>query len=157
MNYISFIPILVTLLTASTAIFGFLWQRQTEKIKIIENQVSQNKYKAYSELVSIFYDILKDVKHNKTTNNNELVSKMINSKKDLFIYGSDAVFQKLNNWLIYSSLHPNDPKHLNYFLDLMLEIRKDMGQKGTKLTSKDILISLIQNEQEYEKFSQLLR
>ena len=93
MNYISFIPILVTLLTASTAIFGFLWQRQTEKIKIIENQVSQNKYKAYSELVSIFYDILKDVKHNKTTNNNELVSKMINSKR-IYLYMGQMLYFK---------------------------------------------------------------
>ncbi len=151
MNYLPFIQILVPILTFLTAIFGFLWHRQTEKIKIIENQISQNKYKAYGELVSIFYDILKDVKQNKTTNNNELVSKIINSKKDLFIYGSDTVFKKFNTWLIYSSAHPNDPKQLKYFLELMLEIRKDIGQKNTILTNKDILISLTQNEQDYEK------
>jgi uncharacterized BrkB/YihY/UPF0761 family membrane protein len=65
MNYLPFIQILVPILTFLIAIFGFLWHRQTEKIKIIENQISQNKYKAYGELVSIFYDILKDVKQNR--------------------------------------------------------------------------------------------
>ena len=157
MNYQLFIPVIVTALTASTAILGFLWQRQTERIKIIENQLSQNKYKAYGELVTIFYDILKDVKNKKDTNNKDLMVKLINSKKDLFIYGSDTVFKKLNIWLTYSSTHEGDPKHMNYFLDLMLEIRKDMGHKETKLTHRDIMISLIQNEKEYDTFKELLK
>lgn len=34
---------------------------------------------------------------------------------------------------------------------MLVEIRKDMGNKKTKLTPKDIMISLMQNEKEYEQ------
>lgn len=150
-SLVPILPVIVGILAASTALFGFLWQRQTERLKIIEQQLSQNKYKAYSELVAIFYDLLKDIKSNKESDNNDLMNRLINSKKDLFIYGSDTVFKKYVAWLTYISTNPNDNRHLKLFLQMLVEIRKDMGNKKTKLTPKDIMISLMQNEKEYEQ------
>lgn len=147
---IPFLPFFVAILTASTLVFGYLWQRQTERIKIIEQQLSQNKYKAYSELVSIFYDMIKDLKIGKEFNNEELSLRLINSKKDILIYGSDKVFQKMNKWLSHIGENQKDPKHLKYLLELMIDIRKDMGHRDTKLTNKDILISWVQDEKVYE-------
>lgn len=152
MNFQSLLPILpiiVVILTTSTALLGFLLQRQTERLKIVEQQLSQSKYKAYGELVSIFYDMLKDVKSNKKTDENDLMARLINSKKDLFIYGSDKVFKKFVDWLTYTNANPGDNRHFKMFLQMLIEIRKDMGNKNTKITPKDIMISLMQDEKEY--------
>ena len=128
-------------------------QRKTERIKIIENQLSEKKYKAYSELVAIFYNIFKDTKNNKPTNNENLTSQLIDVKKDLFIYGSYEVFRKFTNWLSFSTENQNNLNHMNYFLDLMLEIRKDMGKKKTLLTKHEIMLNLIQDKKVLDEFS----
>ena len=146
-----FLPVILAVLTTSTALFGFLWQRQTERLKIVEQQISLSKYQAYGSLVAIFYDMLKDIKAKKETNNTDLMNRLMNSKKDLFIYGSDKVFKKFVVWLTYTSTNPNDNGHLKLFLQMLIEIRKDMGNKNTKLTPRDIMLSLMQNEKEYEQ------
>ena len=148
------ISILVSLLTISSAIFIVVLQRKTERIKIIENQLSEKKYKAYSELVGIFYNIFKDVKNNTPADNGNLISQLIDVKKDLFIYGSDDVFRKFTTWLSFSTENQNDLNHMNYFLDLMLEIRKDMGKKNTSLTKNEIMLNLIQDKKVLDEFSE---
>lgn len=147
------ISILISLLTISSGIFIVVLQRKTERIKIIENQLSEKKYKAYSELVAIFYNIFKDTKNNKPTNNENLTSQLIDVKKDLFIYGSYEVFRKFTNWLSFSTENQNNLNHMNYFLDLMLEIRKDMGKKKTLLTKHEIMLNLIQDKKVLDEFS----
>ena len=120
------ITILISLLTISSTLFVVILQRKTEKIKIIESQLSQNKYKAYYEVVNIFYEIFKNVKNDKRLNEKDLQSKLIDAKKNLFIYGSDKVFEKFTIWLTESTSNNDQLENMKYFLDLMLEIRKDM-------------------------------
>lgn len=148
-------PSLVGVLTAAIAIIGYFLHRQTERIKIVENQVSENKYKAYNQIVGYFYDILKDVKFNKKPKLNS-AEKLIDFKKDLLIYGSDKVFQKYISWLTYTTTYPGDNRHFKYFLELLIEIRKDMGNKKTKITKKDIMISLSQDVTVYEELKQYI-
>lgn len=148
-------PSLVGVLTAAIAIIGYFLHRQTERIKIVENQVSENKYKAYNQIVGYFYDILKDVKFNKKLKVNS-AEKLIDFKKDLLIYGSDKVFQKYISWLTYTTTYPGDNRHFKYFLELLIEIRKDMGNKKTKITKKDIMISLSQDVTVYEELKQYI-
>lgn len=74
-------------------ILSLIIQRKTEKIKITESQLSEKKYIAYANLVSMFYNILKDVKNKNETNGKATMERMIEAKKDLFIYGSDEVFK----------------------------------------------------------------
>lgn len=92
------ISVLISVLTISSTLFVVISQRKTEKLKIIENQLSQSKYKAYVDLVQVFYDTLKDVKQNKESDSNSLGSKIYDAKKDIFMFGSDEVFQKFNSW-----------------------------------------------------------
>ena len=149
---INITEIIIALLTMICAILGWMVQRKTEKIKIIEQQLSEKKYKAYAELVSIFFGLLENIKKGTKFNSTEMMSQMLGSKKDIFIYGSDQVFLKLNTWLCSTNNEAENSKQMKYFLDLMLEIRKDMSGNRTKITRKDILINLIQNEQEVEKY-----
>jgi hypothetical protein len=153
---ISLNAILISLLAIASGVLGVLLKRQTEKLKIVEQQLSQSKYKAYSELVNIFYDVLKNTKQEKETDKIELMTRMIDSKKDLFIYGSDDIFRKFTQWLTYTTMNPDDTKHFKIFLDVLLLIRKDMGNKKTKLTYNDLLLSLTQNENDLIRFKEIL-
>jgi Tfp pilus assembly major pilin PilA len=156
MNYQITVNAILGVLTVSTTISVVLLQRRTERLKIIEGQLSQSKYKAYGELVAIFYDLLKETKTQKKMNNEDVMTRMINAKKDLFIYGSDIVFKKFVAWLTYTSTNPGDSKHFKLFLSLLIEMRKDMGNPKTKLTPKDIMISLLQSEKEFQSVKDLI-
>lgn len=158
MNYeLSLNSILLAVFAICSATLGILLQRKTERIKIIENQLSQKKYDAYADLVAIFYDLIKDTKGNTKKNENDLATRIIDAKKNLFFYGSDEVFKKFSAWLVYSNKSQGDIRHIHYFLEMMILIRKDMGNKRTKLIEKDILISLTQSEEEYKKIIELTK
>ncbi len=141
------------LLPITCTILGWIIYRKTERIKIMENQLSDKKYKAYADIVSIFFGILKDIKSNKQLTNKSIMDKMIDSKKDIFMYGSDTVFYAFNSFLTKSSKDSNNQKEImEAFLSFMLAIRQDMCGKKTKLSVRDILINLMQNEEEVDKF-----
>ena len=141
------------LLPITCTILGWIIYRKTERIKIMENQLSDKKYKAYADVVSIFFGILKDTKSNKQVTNKSIIDKMIDSKRDIFMYGSDAVFYAFNSFLTKSSKNSNNQKEImEAFLSFMLAIRQDMCGKKSKLSVRDILINLIQNEEEVDKF-----
>lgn len=146
------IQIIITIISTICIILGWIIHRKTEQIKIMENQLSERKYKAYAEMVALFYGVLKDVKKQKNTNQNMYVDKMIESKRDIFLYGSDIVIEKFNMWLC-SSIEENDGNiQMKYLLELVLEMRKDMRGGKTKITEKDILINLIQNRSEVDDY-----
>ena len=47
--------ILAILIPAIVAILGYVIHRKTERIKIMENQLSDKKYHAYAGLVDMFF------------------------------------------------------------------------------------------------------
>lgn len=141
------------LLPITCTILGWIIYRKTERIKIMENQLSDKKYEAYADIVSIFFGILKDIKSNKQVPNKSIMDKMIDSKKDIFMYAPDVVFYAFNSFLTKSSKDSNNQKEImEAFLSFMLAIRQDMCGKKSKLSVRDILINLIQNEEEVDKF-----
>lgn len=150
------IQIIITIITTTCIVLGWIIHRKTEQIKIMENQLSERKYKAYAEMVAVFYGVLKDVKKQKNTNLNVVMEKIIESKRDILLYGSDAVFDKFNKWLCSTTEEKENNIQMKYFLDLILEMRKDMRGGKTKITEKDILINLIQNRSEVDDFLQLI-
>ena len=146
------ITILTLALPIIATILGWIIHRKTEKIKIMQNQLSDKKYQAYANIVSTFYSILKDSKNHKTTNQKALMEQMIDSKRDILMYGSDSVFKAFNNYLVKSSENTDATTTMNSFLDFIIAIRKDMCGKQTKVTKRDILINLVQNESEIDSF-----
>lgn len=138
-------------------ILGWIVHRKTERIKIIENQLSEKKYKAYADMVTLLYTIFKDVRNKKHTNQKNMTEKLIDFKRDILMYGSDEVFFKFNKWLCASkdSEVGSDDKNLcqmKYLLEFILAIRKDMQGSKSKITEREILINLVQDEKEVNKF-----
>ena len=103
-------------LTVVIAILGWIMQRKIEQIKIMENQLSDKKYNAYADLVGIFFSILKNVKKEKDTNQKVLMDKMLESKKNIFMYGSDKVVMAFSKWLCSSTTGENNEQQMNKFL-----------------------------------------
>lgn len=150
MSQENLIALLSILISAIVALAGFIIARQTEKLRTMREQLSQKKYNAYADAVKMFYSVLKDTKANRTTNNREMMDRMIDIKRDIFMYGSDKVFKAFNKWLL-STTKSNDKAQFAAFLDFVLEMRKDLCNNKTELTKHDILLNLTQSEDEVKK------
>jgi len=144
--------ILITLLTILAGGLGFIIKEQREKIKTIQNQLSEKKYKVYHEIYSIFFDLLKQQKGIQNKNDSNLVERLIDIKKDLFIYAPDKICKKFIEWLRFMDNKPGDTNQIVIFLDICVLVRKDMGQSKTKITNLDLLRSIMISDEEYEKF-----
>lgn len=98
----------------------------------------------------MFYSVLKNTKTNKPTDNEDMMEKLIDIKRDIFMYGSDRVFYAFNKWLL--STNNSDIKgQLSAFLDFVLEIRNDLCNGKTNLTKYDILLNLTQSDEDARK------
>jgi len=146
------LELLSILLTAIVLILGWFYNRRTEEIKIMRSQLSERKHKAYADIIATFYSAYKDVKNHKQTSMNAMMSKMIDAKRDIFMYGSDEVFKAFNNWLENSSR----PNQFDAFLKFILCIRKDICGK-TKITADDVLLNLMQDKEELRKFKEMMK
>ncbi|MCH3994900.1 MAG: hypothetical protein LKG14_06365 [Prevotella sp.] len=149
---LGFISIVATLVCAY---LGALLHRKTERIKIMEGQLSEKRYLAYAKLYDFFYEMFKNAKDNRNTNNKVMRNKLLDVKKELIMYGTDNVIFALNKYL--SSLtEASIYKHLDSFLDVMLLIRKDMCGK-TKVNREAILLNIMQDKNELQKFKDFER
>ena len=144
----------ISFLSITIVILGWYIHRQTEKIKVMENLISEKKNDAYSSFVGLFYDLLKQSKENKSLDTHDGLEKMMEIKKTLFMYGSDRVFKAMNEWLKYCNPQYDQKEMLNKVLKLLVLIRKDL-QNNSKLKVDDILLNIMQSEEEVKKFKSL--
>ena len=144
----------ISFLSITIVILGWYIHRQTEKIKVMENLISEKKNEAYSSFVGLFYDLLKQSKENKSLDTHDGLEKMMEIKKTLFLYGSDRVFKAMNEWLKYCNPQYDQKEMLNKVLKLLVLIRKDL-QNNSKLKVDDILLNIMQSEEEVKKFKSL--
>ena len=150
LSHENIIAIRSILISAVVTIAGIIIAWQTEKLRTMREQLSEKKYNAYADAVKMFYSVLKDTKADRTINNKEMMDRMIDIKRDIFMYGSDKVFKAFNKWLL-STTNSNDKAQFAAFLDFVLEMRKDLCNNKTKLKKKDILLNLTQSEEEARK------
>ena len=144
----------ISFLSITIVILGWYIHRQTERIKVMENLISEKKNDAYSSFVGLFYDLLKQSKENKSLDTHDGLEKMMEIKKTLFMYGSDRVFKAMNEWLKYCNPQYDQKEMLNKVLKLLVLIRKDL-QNNSKLKVDDILLNIMQSEEEVKKFKSL--
>ena len=141
------ITLVIAILTASCGILGVMLQRKTERIKIVETQLSERKSKAYADLAGLFYGILKTIKQKKAINETETQNLLYHLKKEILIYGSDDVFRRLNNWLCSTRTENSNTPMIN-FMELLLSLRRDIYNNHTSITKEEVLIHIMQNEDE---------
>ena len=64
------------------------------------------------------------------------------------MYGSDKIVKAFNKWICSTTKAKSIYQQLDTFLDLMIEMRKDMVGKKSRISKRDLLVNLIQNEDE---------
>ena len=145
--------VLSIVLSIIIAYLGWKMQRKTERIKIMEGQLSEKRYSAYAKLYDFFYEMFKKSKDGKNIVTKEMRDKLLDAKKELIMYGTDDVVIALNKYL--SSLTNGNSYHqIDSFLDILVLIRKDMCGK-TKIDRDAILLNLMQDENELQKFKDM--
>lgn len=152
MNILDYKDFILAILSVFSTYMFFLLQQKNEKIKNIESQLSDKKYKVYHELFTLYFDLIKNSKTSIETSEEDLILKLIDIKKDIMIYAPDIVLEKFNAWNNFVGDNPNNLKHISLFLELLVLIRKDMGNPKSNLNSDKLLRSIMSSNIEFEKF-----
>jgi CRISPR/Cas system-associated endonuclease Cas3-HD len=141
--------ILVAILGILATGLGFIIKEQRERIKKVQEQLSDKKYVLYHEIFSIFFDIIKMQKNLLTEKDAKIVLRLLEVKKDLIIYAPDNVLDKFFQWNLSLTNTDNSYKQFDNFLDLFILIRKDMGHRKTTVTKDDILRSIMTTDKDF--------
>lgn len=147
----------ILLLILGTLSTFLIWkiQHQKEKIKDIENLVSEKKYKLYSELIYIFFDIANADKLGKKMTERELLKRILDIKKDMFLYAPDEIFKMFTKWTLELNKPNGSINQFKTYFKLIKLVRADMGQSKTRIELDDFMLFYMQNEQEYSKFKEM--
>lgn len=78
----SVLGIVSAVATLACALMAALLHRKTERIKIMEGQLSEKRYSAYAKLYDFFYEMFKNSKDGKSINNKEMRNKLLDAKKN---------------------------------------------------------------------------
>jgi hypothetical protein len=140
-------PVWINVLAALSPLFlallagvGWLYRHERERRASVERQLSEHKYGAYIELLNIFFDMFKATRKKTTMPQTKLVDRMTDANKDLMIYGSDDVALTYQRWMEKARRgHPV----LRDFGEVVIAIRRDMGNPKTRMTPDDVLRQLI--------------
>jgi len=151
-NEIPYKEILLLILTTLSTFLIWRVQHQKDKIKDIESQLSDKKYQLYSQLVYFIFDIMNASKLGKSIPEKELVKRMLDIKKDMFLYAPDDVFKTFTKWTLAIGKSENATTHFKIYFEVMKLARKDMGKSSTKIELRDFMLFLMQDEEEYKKF-----
>ncbi len=144
----------ILLLILSTLSTFLIWrlQYQKEKLKNIESQLSDRKYKMYSELIYILFDVSEGEKIGKKVTQRDLLTRILAIKKDMFIYASDEIFKKFTDWTLEIENTKGSVNHFKTYFELLKMVRKDMGHKNTDISLDDFMLFYMQSRKVYEEF-----
>lgn len=135
-----------TFLTIISGAIGYTVSKIIEDQKESKQRIYEQKRKYYNELIKPFRDILRNIKlkHGNTELNNKQIGEAMDSAFDNILYASDEVLDKYGRFRNNStneeaSGEKNMYKTMKLFTNLLLEMRKDLGNKYTNLDEVHLL------------------
>lgn len=146
------VPILLSVVAIFVTILSCKWQMRTELKKILENYVSDKKYKAYYSAVSMVFTLLEESRQKKSANPDERFSELLKIKQDLFVYGSDEAFRAFTEYLCSCSPNSEDKDVFKPLLNFMLILRKEISGGKSTINTDDIMLNLMQSKEELCKY-----
>lgn len=149
--------ILLWILGIISTLLAIRIQFQNDRIKTIENQLSDKKYKLYSEVVYLYMDIIYNVKKEVTLTDVQTTDKIFSIKREMFIYAPDNIFKKFTEWALSLNDSEKVSNSFKIYYELISMIRREMGHKGTKLSIDDFMLFIMQNEKEYAIFKKSMK
>ncbi|MBB4802114.1 hypothetical protein HNP37_002187 [Flavobacterium nitrogenifigens] len=130
-------------------------QYQKDKIKNIESQLSERKYKMYSDLIYLIFDIPNAEKLGEEITQQDILKRILGIKRDMFLYAPDEMFKTFTNWTLELKNQTNGTIHFKIYFELMRLVRKDMGHIKTKIKLDDFMLFYMQDELAYKEFKRI--
>ena len=148
--------IMLSLLGTLSAFLIWRVQHQKDKIKDIESQLSEKKYKLYSEIVYLVIDLSMAHKMGeKSLTQKDIQKRLLTAKRDMFLYAPDKIFKSYTDWTLELQGEQPGVNHFKTYFKMMKLIRKDMGFGSSKIGLDDFMLFLMQNKEEYRKFKEV--
>ena len=148
--------ILLSLLGTLSAFLIWRVQHQKDKIKDIESQLSEKKYKLYSEIVYLIVDLSMASKMGeKPLTEKDIQKRLLTAKREMFLYAPDNIFKTYTAWTLELQGPTPGVNHFKTYFKMMKLIRKDMGFGSSKINLDDFMLFLMQNKEEYQKFKEV--
>lgn len=149
-----------TILTLISGAVGFAISKFIEDLKESKQRIYEQKRVYYNELIKPFRDVLKNtrLKTSNTQFNNKQIADAMDSAFDNILYASDEVLIKYGTFRNNSineeeNGNSNMYKTLKLFSELLLSMRKDLGNKYTNLDEVHLLRMFINmSESDEEKY-----
>jgi len=147
--------ILLSLLGTLSAFLIWRVQHQKDRIKDIESQLSEKKYKLYSEIVYLVVDLSMSSKMGeKPLTERDIQKRLLTAKREMFLYAPDNIFKTFTEWTLELQGPNPGVNHFKTYFKMMKLIRKDMGFGSSKIDLDDFMLFLMQNKEEYRKFKE---
>lgn len=132
---------------------SYIIKNQYEKIKEIKSQLSEKKYDLYLKIYSVFFELVE--KKSKNKNPEKKIENLVSEiKKEMFIYAPDNIVKNFLEWNNNDLNEENTLKRLDFFNELLILIRKDMGNPKSKITKDDLIRSVLSSKEEFLKFKE---
>jgi hypothetical protein len=149
------IPLILALVAAIGSIIVWVVRSKTEESRATRIKLDEERRKTYSEILSPYIRILVDSKNREGAAKALKEIKSFDYKKTAFeltLFGSDNVVRAYNAFLQYAYKAESDESdeqraigYMRLWGQLLLEIRKDVGNKKTGLNERDMLRWLIRD------------
>ncbi|WP_298884671.1 hypothetical protein [uncultured Polaribacter sp.] len=153
--WIKYQTLIIAFFGGIVTILGVIIKIQSEKFKNIKSQLSEKKYNLYSKVYSVFFLLVdKNPKLSDSEIKEEIETLLKEIKKEMFIYAPDIVLKKFLQWNNNIENETDPLKRINNFNQLLILIRKDMGNSRTKIKRDDIIRSILSSEQEFLNFKE---
>lgn len=149
----SILKLLIGFLTALVMLLGTLLTIANNTKRDALNKLNDKKYKVYSEILEVLFDLIKKQKGLPLTSDDDVTQRMINIKRDLLLYGNDAAVRKFFKW---EEAKGKGGRRLWIMAELAALVRKDMGNRYTSISADDILKSLVDEQHGYRSFKKEL-
>lgn len=135
-----------TFLTLVSGSVGFITSKIFEDLKESKQRIYEQKRKYYNELIRPFRDVLKNIKtkNGNSSLNPKQIADAMDTAFDNILYASDNVIEKYGRFRNNSTNEEqtgssSQYKTLKLFSELLLAMRKDLGNKYTSLDEVHIL------------------
>lgn len=110
-----------------------------ELLKIIKSNIEPEKIKAFIKFTNYYADVISG-KTKTIMDSTELKRFNVGAARNLFFFSSDETikeYQKMREYVLSKSSVVGDPKVVEYFGALIVQMRKDIGYKDTICTPID--------------------
>ena len=147
-------PLILLLVAGIGSVVGWFFRSKFEESRAIQQKLNDERRKTYSEMLGPYIRILAEFEGKGPAQAIEQIKSYDYRKTafDLVLFGSDSVVRAYNAFLQHGykrQANENNKQSVAVYMTLwgklLLEIRRDVGNKDTKLDEYDMLRWLIRD------------